>query len=246
MNNQSYLAFQWVSSHTSRIIINFFLKWRQNPVLLGESKGRAVVSPTLLNCLQAHSKRDPLAVPSRERASELQQNLGKLPTHDDGPWPVTSSIASQIQFRDSSGCASPGGFVSAALQWWLFVRIYKLLIPWGLRAHLPFICFSCSSWGGLGDMGNSGPTFSSVAQSCPTLCIRISQAMRAWRNDWSRHMHCCCAGCPNLRVGKEKASKTMQLAKRGSLLLTRARALCRIQCSGAGQRALSISCYTNL
>ena len=34
--------------------------------------------------------------------------------------------------------------------------------------------------------------------------------------------------------------------KRGSLLLTRARALCRIQCSGAGQRALSPSCYTNL
>ena len=29
----------------------------------------------------------------------------------------------------------------------------------------------------------------------------------------------------------------MQLAKRGSLLLTRARALCRIQSSGAGQRA---------
>ena len=28
----------------------------------------------------------------------------------------------------------------------------------------------------------------------------------------------------------------MQLAKRGSLLLTRARALCRIQCSDAGQR----------
>ena len=47
----------------------------------------------------------------------------------------------------------------------------------------------------------------------------------------------CCARCPNPRAGREKASKTMQLAKRGSLLLTRARALCRIQRSGAGQRA---------
>ena len=45
---------------------------------------------------------------------------------------------------------------------------------------------------------------------------------------------------------EEKASKTMQLAKRGSLLLTRTRALCRIQHSGAGQRAPSPSCYTNL
>ena len=56
----------------------------------------------------------------------------------------------------------------------------------------------------------------------------------------------CCARCLNPRAGREKASKTMQLAKRGSLLLTRARALCCIQCSGAGQRALSPSCYTNL
>ena len=55
-----------------------------------------------------------------------------------------------------------------------------------------------------------------------------------------------CDQCPNPRAGREKASKTMQLAKRGSLLLTRARALCRIQRSGAGQRALSTSCYTNL
>ena len=56
----------------------------------------------------------------------------------------------------------------------------------------------------------------------------------------------CCAPCLNPRAGREKASKTMQLAKRGSLLLTRARALCRIQSSGAGQRAPSPSCYTSL
>ena len=56
----------------------------------------------------------------------------------------------------------------------------------------------------------------------------------------------CCARCLNPRVGREKASKTMQLAKRGRLLLTRARALCCIQHSGAGQRAPSPSCYTNL
>ena len=56
----------------------------------------------------------------------------------------------------------------------------------------------------------------------------------------------CCAQCLNPWEGREKASKTMQLAKRGSLLLARARALCRMQCSGAGQRAPSPSCYTNL
>ena len=56
----------------------------------------------------------------------------------------------------------------------------------------------------------------------------------------------CCAQCPNPRAGREKASKTVQLAKGGSLLLTRARALCHIQHSGAGQRAPSPSCYTNL
>ena len=63
---------------------------------------------------------------------------------------------------------------------------------------------------------------------------------------WTFPFLSCCAGCLNPRAGREKASKTMQLAKRGSLLLTRARALCHIQCSGAGQRALSPSCYTNL
>ena len=45
---------------------------------------------------------------------------------------------------------------------------------------------------------------------------------------------------------REKVSKTMQLAKRESLLLTQARALCCIQLSGTGQRAPSPSCYTNL
>ena len=34
--------------------------------------------------------------------------------------------------------------------------------------------------------------------------------------------------------------------KKGKLLLTRARALCCIQCSGASQRAQNPSCYTNL
>ena len=56
----------------------------------------------------------------------------------------------------------------------------------------------------------------------------------------------CCARCPNPQAGREKASKTMQLAKRGSLLLTRTRALCHIQRSGTGQRAPSPSCYKNL
>ena len=56
----------------------------------------------------------------------------------------------------------------------------------------------------------------------------------------------CCARCRNPRAGRQKVSKTMQLAKRGSLLLSRGRALCHIQRSGAGQRAPSPSCYTYL
>ena len=47
--------------------------------------------------------------------------------------------------------------------------------------------------------------------------------------------------------GREKASKTMQHAKkRGSLLLTRVRAPAATNAVVQGQRALSLSCYTNL
>ena len=56
----------------------------------------------------------------------------------------------------------------------------------------------------------------------------------------------CFAWCPNPRVGREKASKTMQLAKKGSLLLTRARAPAASNAVVQGQRAPSPSCYTNL
>ena len=68
-------------------------------------------------------------------------------------------------------------------------------------------------------------------------CLENSMDRGAWG---------CYARCPNPQAGREKASKTMQLAKRGSLLLTQARALCHIQRSGAGQGAPSSSCYTNL
>ena len=44
----------------------------------------------------------------------------------------------------------------------------------------------------------------------------------------------CSARCPNPRARREKASKTMQFAKKGSLLLTPARAFCRNHRSGAG------------
>ena len=46
--------------------------------------------------------------------------------------------------------------------------------------------------------------------------------------------------------GKREGLQDNATRKKGSLLLTRARALCRIQRSGAGQRAPSPSCYTNL
>ena len=71
--------------------------------------------------------------------------------------------------------------------------------------------------------------------------------LRDWNENWPFPvlwpLLCPMSESPSRR---EKASKTMQLAKRGSLLLTRARALCCIQRSGAGQRAPSPSCYTNL
>ena len=75
----------------------------------------------------------------------------------------------------------------------------------------------------------------SSSNCCLLTCIQVSQEAGQ-----------CYALCLNPRAGREKASKAMQLAKRVSLLLTRARALCYIQRSGAGQRAPSPSCYTNL
>ena len=56
----------------------------------------------------------------------------------------------------------------------------------------------------------------------------------------------CSARCPNPGAGREKASKAMQLAKQGSLLLTRARAPAASNAVVRGQRAPSPSCYTNL
>ena len=52
----------------------------------------------------------------------------------------------------------------------------------------------------------------------------------------------CYARCPNPRVGREKASKTTR--KKGSLLLTQARAPAASNAVVQGQRALSPSCYT--
>ena len=53
----------------------------------------------------------------------------------------------------------------------------KLFIPWRLMAHVPFVCCFPQFLGWVRNMGNSWPYLS----------IRISQAMRAWRNDWSMH-----------------------------------------------------------
>ena len=54
---------------------------------------------------------------------------------------------------------------------------------------------------------------------------------------------------PDVRIPEQEERRPPRQCnwqKRGSLLLTRARALCRNQRSGAGQRAPSPSCYTNL
>ena len=56
----------------------------------------------------------------------------------------------------------------------------------------------------------------------------------------------CFAWCLNPLAGREKASKTMQLAKKGSLLLTQARAPAASNAVVQGQKAPSPSCYINL
>ena len=57
----------------------------------------------------------------------------------------------------------------------------------------------------------------------------------------------CYAGCPNPRAGRGKASKTMQLAKKGKFITDSSQGFCRNQCSGAGsEKAPSPSCYPNL
>ena len=43
----------------------------------------------------------------------------------------------------------------------------------------------------------------------------------------------CFAQCPNPRVGREKASKTMQLAKKGKIITDSSQGSCRIQRSAA-------------
>ena len=79
----------------------------------------------------------------------------------------------------------------------------------------------------------------------------IKDFHKCWSGSLAKRRLClrltsCSAQCPNPRAGREKASKTMQLAKKGSLLLTRARAPASSNAVVQGQRAPSPSCYTNL
>ena len=55
---------------------------------------------------------------------------------------------------------------------------------------------------------------------------------------------CCYDRCPNPRAGREKASKTMQLAKKRKFITDSSQGFCRNQRSGAGsEKAPSPSCY---
>ena len=54
----------------------------------------------------------------------------------------------------------------------------------------------------------------------------------------------CCARCPNPRAGREKASKTMQLAKKGKFIADSSQGTYRASSAVVqSQRALSPSCY---
>ena len=75
MNNQSYLAFQWVSSHTLRRIINFFSQVEIDSCAARRDQGKESSSEPSAADLQAHSKRDTLSLSLPKRAaSELLQN----------------------------------------------------------------------------------------------------------------------------------------------------------------------------
>ena len=57
----------------------------------------------------------------------------------------------------------------------------------------------------------------------------------------------CYARCLNPWAGREKASKTMQLAKKGKFITDSSQGFCRNQHNGAGsEKAPSPSCYINL
>ena len=57
----------------------------------------------------------------------------------------------------------------------------------------------------------------------------------------------CFARCPNPRAGREKASKTMQLAKKGKFITDSNQGSCRASNTVVrGQRALSRGGYPNL
>ena len=57
----------------------------------------------------------------------------------------------------------------------------------------------------------------------------------------------CYARCLKTRAGREKASKRMQLAKKGKFITDSSQGFCHIQRSGAGsEKAPSPGCYPNL
>ena len=65
----------------------------------------------------------------------------------------------------------------------------------------------------------------------------------AWRIPWT----VCFARCPNPRAGREKASKTIQLAKKEKFITDSSQGSCRASNTVVrGQRALSRGGYPNL
>ena len=67
-----------------------------------------------------------------------------------------------------------------------------------------------------------------ITLSSPNPHVIQSQHNRGW----------CYARCPNPQAGREKASKTMQHAKKGKFIADSSQGSCRNQRSGAGSESL--------
>ena len=90
---------------------------------------------------------------------------------------------------------------------------------------------SCSAW---------APVLLSILPLCP------GSVLFPWSRDPGRAPKCF-ARCPNPQAGREKASKTMQLAKKGKFITDSNQGSCRASNTVVrGQRALSRGGYPNL
>ena len=99
-------------------------------------------------------------------------------------------------------------------------------------------CFSAGPWI---DTGLSCPAWAPVLLSMLPLCP--GSVLFPQSRDPGRAPKCN-AWCMNPRVGREKASKTMQLAKKGKFIADSSQVSCRTSNAVVrGHRTLSPSCY---